>query len=199
MKPVLNFVKSTLIGGIFFLIPIVLLIVILSKAYDLMLKIAKPLSDVIPLEQIGGVALANILVVLLLLVVCFLAGLLATRSRFKALQGYIEEKILGALPGYRVVKAFLNSMELYESHEEKLKPVHVELERHSRLGFEMERSEKGDVVVYLPSAPNFISGAIMVVPAAQVTLLDIPLKNITDCMEQFGFGVTEVMGKSRPA
>jgi uncharacterized membrane protein len=75
--------------------------------------------------------------------------------------------------------------------------VLVAMERHSRLGFEMERSEKGEVVVYLPSAPNFITGTIAVVPAAQVTHMDIPLKKITDCMEQFGFGATEILGKPR--
>lgn len=193
MKPILKFVKSTLLGGFLFLIPIVLLIVILTKAHDLMLKIAQPLSTFIPLEKIGGVAMANILVILLLLLACFLAGLLATRSRFRAIQGYIEEKILGPLPGYRVVKAFFNSLELYESREEKLLPVIVELDRHRRMGFEMERSGREDVVVYLPGAPNFITGQVVIVPSQQVRRLEVPLKKVTDSLEQFGFGTTELL------
>jgi uncharacterized membrane protein len=198
MKPVLNFVKSTLVGGIFFLVPIVLLIIVLTKAHEIMLKVAQPLSDVIPLEMIGGVTIANILVIFLLLLVCFLAGLLATHKKFKSAQHYIEEKILGPLPGYRMLKAYLNSLELYESREEKLIPVIVALEKHRKLGFEMERAGK-DVVVFLPSAPNFISGSVVVVQSDQIQKVDIPIAGVKDCMEQFGFGVTGVLSKSGPA
>ncbi len=192
MKSTSSFVKSTLIGGLFFLVPIVLLIIILSKAHDIMLKIAQPLSDLIPLDKIGGVAIANILVVLLILLFCFLAGLAASRPRFKAAQSYLEEKILGPLPGYQVAKAYLNSLELYESKEEKMLPVLVELDKHQRLGFEMERSDDGDVVVYLPGAPNFIAGTVVLVSAQQVSELPVSLRAVKDSMEQFGFGAAQL-------
>jgi uncharacterized membrane protein len=193
MKSLASFVKSTLIGGIFFLIPFVLLIVILTKAYDIMLKVAQPLSDVIPLEKIGGVTIANILVVLLILLCCFLAGLIASRPKFKSAQDYLEQKILGPVPGYRVVKAYLNSLELYESREEKMAPVLVALDRHEKLGFEMERTTSGKVVVYLPGSPNFISGTVIVVTSEQVTELSVSLTQIKDAVEQFGYGVSELM------
>ena len=183
--------KSTLIGGIFFLIPVVLLIIVLSKAHDIMLKVAQPLSEVIPLDKIGGVAMANILVVLLILLVCFFAGILATRPKFQSFQRYLEEKILGPLPGYRVIKAFLNSLELYENSGEKMAPV------LQKLGFEVERSGKDRVVVYLPDAPAFITGTVAVVSAQQVTELDVPLTRIKDCMEQFGFGASELMDTTK--
>lgn len=188
MKSMMKLLKSTLIGGIFFLIPLVLLIIVLSKAYDIMLKIAKPLSKAIPLDTVGGVAVANILVVLLILLICLLAGLLATRPKFKSFQRYLEEKILGPIPGYRVIKAFLNSLELHESSGERMTPVLVTLEKHQKLGFEVERSGEGRVVVYLPDAPGFITGAVVVVSSQQVTELDVPLPRLKECMEQFGFG-----------
>ncbi|MDX1332249.1 MAG: hypothetical protein R3252_04395 [Robiginitalea sp.] len=193
MKSLVRLLKSTLIGGVFFLVPLVLLIIILSKAHELMLKIAQPLSEVIPLDKIGGVAVANILVIVLLLLVCLLAGLLATRPKFKAFQQYLEEKILGPIPGYRVIKAFVNSLEIYENNGEKMVPVLVALEQHQKLGFEVERSGKDRVVVYLPDAPSFITGAIVVVSEEQVTRLEVPLPRLKDCMEQFGFGASDLL------
>ena len=193
MKSFASFLKSTLIGGIFFLIPFVLLVIILSKAHEIMLKIAKPLSDLIPLEKIGGVALANILVAILILLICFLAGLVASRPRFKSAQKYLEEKILGPVPGYRMVKAYLNSTELYETNEEKMAPVIVTLEDHQRLGFEIERSGEDQVVVYLPSVPHFISGSLVIVTAEQITNLSVSLSRVKDCMEQFGFGASKLL------
>ena len=199
MKSIVKLLKSTLIGGVFFLVPVVLLIIVLSKAYDIMLKIAQPLSDLIPLDNVGGVAVANILVVLLILLICLFAGLLATLPRFKAFQQKLEEKILGPIPGYRVVKAFLNSLEIHESSGEKMTPVLVSLEKHQKLGFEVERSREGQVVVYLPDTPSFITGAIVIVSSEQVSTLDIPLPRMKDCMEQFGFGTLELMKPSKPA
>ena len=198
MKSIVKLLKSTLIGGIFFLVPVVLLIIVLSKAHDIMLKIAQPLSDLIPLDKIGGVAIANILVVLLILLICLFAGLLATLPRFKAFQQYLEEKILGPIPGYRVIKAFLNSMELYESSGEKMAPVLVSLENHQKLGFEVERSRGGQVVVYLPDTPSFITGEVVIVSSEQVSTLKVPLPRVKECMEQFGFGTLELMEPSKP-
>lgn len=189
----MKLLKSTLIGGIFFLIPLVLLILVLSKAHDIMLKIAQPLSKVIPLDKIGGVTIANILVIILLLLVCLLAGLLATRPKFKSFQQYMEEKILGPLPGYRVIMAYLNSLEVYESSGEKMVPVLVTLEQHQKLGFEVERSGEDRVVVYLPDAPSFISGNVVVVSANQVAKLPVSPGSVKDSMEQFGYGVVQLL------
>lgn len=193
MKSIMKLLKSTLIGGIFFLIPLVLLILVLSKAHDIMLKIAQPLSKVIPLDKIGGVTIANILVIILLLLVCLLAGLLATRPKFKSFQQYMEEKILGPLPGYRVIMAYLNSLEVYESSGEKMVPVLVTLEQHQKLGFEVERSGEDRVVVYLPDAPSFISGNVVVVSANQVAKLPVSPGSVKDSMEQFGYGVVQLL------
>jgi uncharacterized membrane protein len=197
MKSIVKLLKSTLIGGVFFLVPLVLLIIALSKAHEIMLKIAQPLSEVIPVDKIGGVAVANILVVLLILLICLFAGLLATRPRFKAFQQYLEEKILGPVPGYRVIKAFLNSLALYESSGETMVPVLVALEKHQKLGFEVERSAEDQVVVYLPDTPSFITGVVVIVSSEQVTTLDVPLPRVKDCMEQFGFGASELINTAK--
>ena len=57
----IQFFKTTIIGGLIFLVPIIIVVAILGKAYELMIMVAKPLSAWIPLDAIGGVALANIL------------------------------------------------------------------------------------------------------------------------------------------
>jgi uncharacterized membrane protein len=197
MKSIVRLLKPTLVGGIFFLVPLVLLVIILSKAHQIMLKVAKPLSKVIPLDEIGGVAIANILVIVLLFSVCFLAGLLATRPRFKAFQKYLEEKILGPIPGYRVIKAYLNSLDVYQTSGEKMHPVLVDLGMHQKLGFEVERTGQGRVVVFLPDAPSIITGVVVVVSTEQVSSLNVPLPRLKDCLEQFGFGTSELISAAK--
>ena len=57
----MNFIKTTTIGGIVFMVPIIIIIVILGKAFELMLKVAQPIDKLIPIESIGGIAFANLL------------------------------------------------------------------------------------------------------------------------------------------
>ena len=69
-----RFVKTTVIGGLLFLVPVVVLILVLNEARELMLMVADPLADWFPVESVGGVALANVIAVVALLLVCFVAG-----------------------------------------------------------------------------------------------------------------------------
>ena len=40
----MKFVKTTIVGGIVFMVPIIIIIVILGKAFALMLKVARPID-----------------------------------------------------------------------------------------------------------------------------------------------------------
>ena len=57
----IQFFKTTIIGGLLFLVPVGVLIIVLAKVVDLMLLVAEPLADLIPLDSVAGVALANII------------------------------------------------------------------------------------------------------------------------------------------
>ena len=73
----MNFLKTTLVGGLVFLVPIIVVVAILGKAFGLMAALAAPLATWIPIDSIGGVALANLLAVAAIVVLCFVAGLVA--------------------------------------------------------------------------------------------------------------------------
>jgi uncharacterized membrane protein len=47
-------------------------------------------------------------------------------------------------------------------------------------------------VVYLPGAPNFIAGTVVMVSAQQVSELPVSLRAVKDSMEQFGFGAAQL-------
>ena len=44
-----------------FLVPVVVLVIILAKAAGLMMMVAEPMAAWLPIDAIGGVALANIM------------------------------------------------------------------------------------------------------------------------------------------
>jgi len=66
-----------------------------------MLIISSPLDALIPLDTIAGLAVANVIAVITLLVLCFLAGL-ATKSLYvKRIQESIDSKMKILIPDTR--------------------------------------------------------------------------------------------------
>ena len=193
MKTIWNFIKTTVIGGLLFLVPVVVLIFVLMQAFGLMLQVAEPIGELIPIESIGGVALANIIVVLLILVICFIAGLFATKKVFTRFQEYIESKILLKIPGYGLIKGITNSMKMSEEASKNFLPVLVRLADFEQLGFEIERADDKKAVVYLPGSPNPWSGTVVMADVEQINRLDISVPDALAYMERLGIGSADLL------
>jgi uncharacterized membrane protein len=63
------FLKSVLLRGFLFLIPIAVLLVIFSKAIELLAKLAHPLTSRLGVHSVLGIGLSEIAAVLILLIV----------------------------------------------------------------------------------------------------------------------------------
>jgi uncharacterized membrane protein len=183
-----NFIKTTAIGGLLFLVPLVVLAVILKKAYDIMLLVAVPLDRLIPIETIGGVALSNILAVLCIFVACFLAGLLAKSKPGKAIFNWIDAKLLLFFPGYSYLKSLTSSFTDERDEGKVLKPIIAKLDDQSQLAFEVEHADDGTVVVYVPGAPDSRSGNVVYLTPDRVEPLDITFGDVTRSLRQYGRG-----------
>ena len=188
MKGFFQLIKTTIIGGLIFLVPIIIVVAILGKAFELMIKVAKPLSEWIPLDSIGGVALANILAVLAILLCCLIAGIIAKGDTAKHILKSVESKLLVAIPGYTFVKGVTDSLDSSEEAAKAFVPVIAKFDDNAQIGFEIERTEKGNVVVYLPGAPNPWSGSVVYLNADRVELLDMTVPDAINNIRHLGRG-----------
>ena len=111
MKSVIAFVKTTLIGRVLFLVPLVAMIVILSKAMRYAAQILRPAERVLPRRTIVGLAVADVLAMVCLLAIGFFAGLFAQTALGKRLSRRIEELILGKIPGYTLLRGIIGDPE----------------------------------------------------------------------------------------
>lgn len=191
----MKFIKTTVIGGLLFLIPIILLIIILTKVHSLLLVVAKPLDDLIPLEQIGGVALANILVALMIILICFIAGILATGKYMKKMQSSIVNGILVKIPGYLIIKAFMDGISTTEEASENFNPILVAFDDYEQLCFEVEKASDKKTIVYLPGAPNPWSGSVLYVDNSRVKHLNISVKEALKNLQSLGLGTKGLISK----
>ena len=151
--------------------------------------------SLISIISIGGVALANVIAGVALVLVCFLAGLLARHALASALLSQLESRVLVNLPGYLMIKSLVSGFD--ESKVAGLKPVALQLGTAERVGYEIEKLPDGRSMVFIPSPPNPFSGITQVLPPDQVTYLDVSLKQVMEVTENFGHGVHEILAKKK--
>jgi uncharacterized membrane protein len=179
--------KTTILGGVLFLAPLAVLIILLGKVYQIGLTIVQPIDAVLPVKTMAGIAVVNILAVLAILLVCYLAGHLAKRqflgSRLQTFDGMLTD----AVPGYAVFKSTLGSVSRESSGEDLLKPVLVRFDDYEQIAFEVERSGK-HAVVFLPGTPSVWVGDSVIVETERLTELDLPTFNAMRLQRVFGRG-----------
>ncbi len=189
-----GFLKTTIIGGLIFLIPFVLIVSVLGKAIKTMIVVARPLEKMIPLESIGGIAVIHILAILLLVFVCFLAGLFARSSTGKRAFDWLDSKLIMMIPGYSFIKGFAGTIEKDESKTVMI-PVLAKLDDQTLLGFEIERLSDGQVVVFLPGSPDTTSGTVAYMTEDRVQRLDIDFAATYKILRTLGRGSEQFIKK----
>jgi uncharacterized membrane protein len=193
--PAVKFVITTIIGGLIFLVPLMFLIFMLGKAIGFMMVIAEPLADWIPVDTVGGIALANLIAILAVIFLCFVAGLIARHSMAGGLIKSLESKVLMKIPGYAMIKGIKSGFD--GSETEGMKPVALMLGSAERIGLEIEKLPDGRSMIYIPSAPSVWSGVTQILPADQITYLDVPITSVMELTEKFGHGVDDMLQTKR--
>jgi len=76
-----EFLKTTIVGGVVFLLPVALILFILGYAVQLAAKFIRPIANSLHLDGLGnvggGVGVVTVLAVLVLVFVSFAAGMFA--------------------------------------------------------------------------------------------------------------------------
>jgi uncharacterized membrane protein len=187
VKALKEFLKATIVGGIVFLVPLILLILVMRHAMAFAGKIAGPIAALVPEHKIAGVAAATIIAAVVLLLLCFLAGLFARTQTGRGLAQWLEDSLLGNLPQYRMVKTMAEGLAQIEDSQ-NLRPAMVSIEGGWQLGYLLEEVGPGWVAVFLPQAPTPMSGNVMYMPAGRVRALDMPIGEAMLLIKRLGVG-----------
>lgn len=190
-------IRATVLGGVFFLIPLAFVVMALGEAYAIGLRVAEPLSDLIPIDDIGGVALANVLAAILLFLVCLLAGMTARIDFIRRRIDRLDQILIELVPSYAVTKITMRGMTGHEAEATPLKPVLVTYDDHKAFAFEVDRRDDY-VVVYVPGAPSVWSGSTAVFTPDRVRRLDLSLGQTAALQRVFGRGAAEAVEVSNP-
>lgn len=190
MKRFLRHMRDAFISGLLAIIPVGITLYILWFLYQRIgglvgkdtpfgLMVQKALGHWIP-----GLGLYITLVVVLLVGV-------VTRSFLGRLLQYYMERVFFSLPGvrkmYTTLKQFTNALLNRESSSAFQKVVMFEypkegihvlgLVTNEELGKLQDETGEEKLLVYAPTAPNPLSGMMLIVPKSKVTYIDMPVED----------------------
>ena len=188
-----GFLKTTVIGGVFFLVPIILVLIVIKQALGYISKVLGPFQKLLPVESIGGVLAADVLGVAVLLGLCFAAGLLARRAKMQNIVKTIEKTLLARVPGYDFFKGLGESIVGLDGNRQH----HAVLARFDdgwQFGFEMERLDDGHVVVFIPGTPAPFSGSVFIMEAERIRVLDGAQGETLKSLKAMGIGSNVLLG-----
>ena len=184
------FFKTTILGGILFLLPLAIVLMILGYLLKLAATVAKPIADRLEGQgwgDVAGVGLVSVLAALVLVLVSFGAGMVA-RTYFGArMTRWFENSLLGRLPQYQVLKSMAEGLVQLEAAS-GIKPALINIEDAWQMGYLLEPLENGWSSVFLPQAPTPMSGNVMYLPADRVRPLDITMVDAMAIIKRIGVG-----------
>ena len=194
MRAPVAFIRATLVGGILFLLPIVVLALVLGKAEELAGRVVAPLANRIAMKSMAGISTGTLLAIGVIVLFCLFAGLFARTRLAPKIVEWLEGGFLYNIPGYDFFKGISESLMGYESR--RVYPVVLaRIEEVWQIGFLMERLESGHYAVFVPGAPNVWSGSVYLMTEERFQRIDITRVEAVKCLRRLGLGANELLGR----
>ena len=187
MKPILNFLRTTLVGGLLFLVPIIAVVMVLGKAFHFAHMIVDPLVAHLHVESVVGLPTPMPLAIALIVAFCFFAGLFSRSTPARKIVQGLEDAVLSKVPRYEFLKGAGESV-LGVQKEGANPVVLVRFDDNCQIGIQVDKAENGLVAVFVPDAPNPQSGSVYFVTPDRVQPANIPLASALQCLKRLGAG-----------
>jgi uncharacterized membrane protein len=191
-----NFIKATLIGGLLFLLPLVLVVMLGAKAFAVIRSVTDPIADLLNLHRLLGVYASHLLAWIVLTLLCFIAGLFARTTVARSFMRWLETWVLSMLPGYRLMATLTGDANLTRDRgEAKPEAVLARIEDAWQFALVVERIGATHVVVYVPGAPSATSGSVYVMDVDRVRPVNAPLSEVMKSLKGLGVGTAALLGE----
>ena len=108
----------------------------------------------------------------------------------------MEVALFGRLPGYGLIKSLTQRL-AGDSEESAWTPALIELEDALVPAFIIETLDDGRLTVFVPSVPTPLAGAVYVLSADRVHILDVPFTQAIRSISRWGSGSSDLVAAMR--
>ena len=182
-------------GGLFILLPVLLLYLLLSEALGLIVALAGPIADLFPKGTFDDIKHPVAMGLILIMSASFLIGLILRSENGRRLGRWIEHTVLDRLPVYKALKSLTTGFAEAGKDGAFKTAVLNHPAGESEIVYIVEDHGNGYLTVLLPWAPTAFSGSVKVVNLDRLEFLDANLGDVSKVLSHWGVGVRDLLGK----
>lgn len=195
MKQLLEFLKTTALGGLFVLLPLLLFYLLLSEALGLIVLLAEPIADLFPKGTFDDIKYPAEVGLILIMGVSFLIGLALRSENGRRLGRWIERMVLGRLPVYKALKSLTTGF-AEAGKDGAFKTAVLNSPGGVReIVYIIEDYGDGYLTVLQPWAPTAFSGFVKVVDQNRLEILNANLGDVSRVLSHWGMGARDLLEK----
>jgi uncharacterized membrane protein len=194
MKRIKNVIKTSLLGGIVVILPVALLFFVFKWLFNLITDIIQPLTNLIMAKSQLQEFLADIVVIAIIIIVCFLVGAFVRTAVGTFIHTALEDRILKIAPGYTLIKETV--MQFLGKKKSPFSSVALaQIFGNETLVsvFVTDEHEDGSYTVFVPTGPNPTSGNIYHLRGEFVHPIDVPVEDAMRSIISCGAGSTKLI------
>lgn len=194
MKQITEFLKTSALGGLLVLLPVLLLFLILTEAVQLIVALATPIADLFPAGTFDNIEHPVLLALLLLLLVSFVLGLAVRLAFLRRVGDWAERSVLKRLPVYNAMKNLSRGLLGAEDEGAVFKPaILTSTSGERQVAYLVEDHGDGHATILIPRAPTAFAGDLVIVPRDRLTLLKAGLGEVSVVVNNWGLGMRELL------
>jgi uncharacterized membrane protein len=188
MRRLSEIVTSTVVGGLFIVVPVYLAVLLLLKGMASVAGLVRPIARLVP----DWLPAENLLSLLLVLALCFVVGAAVRTKAGRAARERMEKVFFERLPGYGLLRSLTQRL-AGDSEEAAWTPALVEIEDALVPGFIIEEIDDAEVAVFVPSVPTPLAGAVYILARGRVHALDVPFTQAVRTVSRWGAGSRDLV------
>lgn len=197
MKAAIEFIKTTVIGGVVVVVPIAVIIVVLGDLYHTLIEITTPLTRGMTLGPFTNAIIVTVVVILAIVAFFFIAGLLLNTLWGRNVKSWLETKLFERIPFYSTLKQLTERITGIENSNFPVVEVDLFGTSNRVLGIVIDTLPDERMIVYAPSSPVITVGQLIIVEKENAAKLDASITDTLNCLSQMGLEAKKIYGKQK--
>ena len=190
----MNFLKTTMLAGLFVLLPLMLLWIGLKEIGGLLEAMAQPIADTLPFPPgiFENLSAPGVVAFFLIAGTSFILGIAAKFSWIRSAGRSFERSVLNRIPMYRMLK--IMSSTLVDTSSTDVDPaLLMDGSGGGDPCYVIEKHSDGRATILLPWSPASFAGSIKVVQQSDLETLLCSLDEYSRSLSQIGVGVEDCL------
>ena len=179
--------RALIFGGLFFIIPFFLVVVAGKQLYGILHPIGQKVSVLLGLHTIFGKSSVLIVTILIIILVCYLAGMLIEKGLVKNWSSSLEKKLFIFFPSLQMLK-FRIIGDKNKVINEVWQGILFKEDNAYKIAFITEKTKKF-TTIYIPDAPKIDAGEIRYMMNTDIEYYPISMKEAMSAIYNFGEGL----------